>query len=188
MLFANLLIFTQVSFDRSSSVCVNAGANGDAAGVAMSRSCDCLTQTDISAVLTPKNEFPASASASAIGLPFPFFQLKRVDIPLDSSGDSDAANSASFPAIQQQQQQQQQQQVRRDRSRSPRPQTLPGLVRDGEAEDEAAAVMKIPGLKQLAGTALINSPLAPQPVKAYAKNLVEGLILDTITKQVPLEF
>jgi hypothetical protein len=83
----------------------------------MSRSCDCLTQTDISAVVTPKNEFPASAS-----LPFPFFQLKRVDIPLDSSGDSDAANSVSFSALQQQQQQ-----VRRDRSRSPRPQTLPGI-------------------------------------------------------------
>ena len=81
----------------------------------MSRSCDCLTQTDISAVVTPKNEFPASAS-----LPFPFFQLKRVDIPLDSSGDSDAANSVSFSALQQQQ-------VRRDRSRSPRPQTLPGI-------------------------------------------------------------
>jgi hypothetical protein len=46
--------------------------------------------------------------------------------------------------------------------------------------------MKIPGLKQLAGTALINSPLAPPPVKAYAKTLVEGLILDTITKQVPI--
>ena len=58
-----------------------------------------------------------------------------------------------------------------------------GLVRDGDADDDTA-VMKIPGLKQLAGTALINSPLAPQPVKAYAKNLVEGLILDTITKQV----
>ena len=167
-----------MSFDRSSSVCVNSGANGDTAGVAMSRSCDCLTQTDISAVLTPKNEFPASASTN---LPFPFFQLKRVDIPLDSSGDSDA----SFPAIQQQQQQQQQQ-ARRDRSRSPRPQTLPGLVRDGEAEDETSAVMKIPGLKQLAGTALINSPHAPQPVKTYAKNLVEGLILDTITKQVSI--
>lgn len=111
-------------------------------------------------------------------LPFPFFQLKRVDIPLDSSGDSDGANSASLSAMQQQQQR-----ARRDRSRSPRPQTLPGLVRDGEAEDDAA-VMKIPGLKQLAGTALINSPQAPQPVKAFASTLVEGLLMDTIAKQV----
>ena len=79
--------------------------------------------------------------------------------------------------------QQQQQRARRDRSRSPRPQTLPGLVRDGEAEDDAA-VMKIPGLKQLAGTALINSPQAPQPVKAFASTLVEGLLMDTIAKQV----
>jgi len=106
--------------------------------------------------------------------------LKRVDIPIDSSGESDA----SFSALQQQQQQQQQQlQRRRDRSRSPRPQTLPGLVREGEQQDECA-VTKIPGLAQLAGSALLNSPQAPQQVKAFARNLVEGLLSDTIAKQV----
>ena len=104
-------------YDRSLSVNFQ-GPSCESGGVSMSRSCDCLTQTDISAVLTPKNELPPSA-----GLTFPFFHLKRVDIPLDSSGDSDAANSGSFTALQQQQQQQQR---RRDRSRSPRPQTLPG--------------------------------------------------------------
>jgi hypothetical protein len=99
-------------YDRSLSVHFQ-GTNCETGGVSMSRSCDCLTQTDISAVLTPKNELPPVA-----GLTFPFFHLKRVDIPLDSSGDSDAANSGSFTALQQQR--------RRDRSRSPRPQTLPG--------------------------------------------------------------
>ena len=55
------------------------------------------------------------------------------------------------------------------RSRSPRPKTLPGLVTN-KAE--------IPGLAQLAGTALLNSPQAPQQVKAFAKTLVEGLLID----------
>ena len=111
----NIFIIFQVIYDRSLSVNFQ-GPSCESGGVSMSRSCDCLTQTDISAVLTPKNELPPSA-----GLTFPFFHLKRVDIPLDSSGDSDAANSGSFTALQQQQQQR-----RRDRSRSPRPQTLPG--------------------------------------------------------------
>ena len=58
---------------------------------------------------------------------------------------------------------------------------IPGLVREGEQQD---AVTKIPGLAQLAGSALLNSPQAPQQVKAFARNLVEGLLSDTMAKQV----
>ena len=58
------------------------------------------------------------------------------------------------------------------RSKSPRPKTLPGLL-TGENN-------KIPGLAQLAGTALLNSPQAPQQVKAFAKTLVEGLMTDSM--------
>jgi hypothetical protein len=51
-----------VSANLDGQACCSA----DPGGVAMSRSCDCLTQTDISAVITPKNELPSA--------PFPFFQ------------------------------------------------------------------------------------------------------------------
>ena len=57
------------------------------------------------------------------------------------------------------------------RSKSPRPKTLPGLPKS----------TSIPGLAQLAGNVLLNSPQAPQQVKAFAKTLVEGLITDSVT-------
>ena len=60
------------------------------------------------------------------------------------------------------------------RSKSPRPKTLPGLTKSC-SESQA-----IPGLVQLAGSALLNSPQAPLQVKAFAKTLVEGLITDTM--------
>ena len=60
------------------------------------------------------------------------------------------------------------------RPKSPRPKTLPGLNKNGKEKS-------IPGLAQLAGNALLNSPQAPQQVKAFAKTLVEGLITDSIT-------
>ena len=51
------------------------------------RSCDCLTQTDISAVLTPRNEqMPPDPPAAQ------FLQFKRVDISLETS-DSEATSS-----------------------------------------------------------------------------------------------
>ena len=59
------------------------------------------------------------------------------------------------------------------RPKSPRPKTLPGLNKNGKDSS-------IPGLAQLAGNALLNSPQAPQQVKAFAKTLVEGLITDSI--------
>ena len=60
------------------------------------------------------------------------------------------------------------------RPKSPRPKTLPGLNKNGKDNS-------IPGLAQLAGNALLNSPQAPQQVKAFAKTLVEGLITDSMT-------
>ena len=59
------------------------------------------------------------------------------------------------------------------RPKSPRPKTLPGLNKNGKDNS-------IPGLAQLAGNALLNSPQAPQQVKAFAKTLVEGLITDSM--------
>jgi len=67
------------------------------------------------------------------------------------------------------------------RSRSPRPKTLPGLVASSKPDKD----QKIPGLAQLAGTALLNSPQAPQQVKAFAKTLVEGIITDCTVVQPP---
>ena len=58
---------------------------------------------------------------------------------------------------------------------SPRPKTLPGLNQNGKEH--------IPGLVQLAGNALLNSPQAPQQVKAFAKTLVEGLLSDSIVNK-----
>merc|ERR1712173_343665 len=55
----------------------------------------------------------------------------------------------------------------RSRSKSPRPQTLPGLVK-ASAENQAEN--------------RVTSPQAPLPVKTYAKNLIEGIISDTITR------
>merc|ERR1719210_2023081 len=126
-------------------------------GLAMSRSCDCLTQTDISAVLTPRNEqMPPDPAAQ-------FLRFKQVDISLETS-DSEATSSA-------QQVQGGERMSRslhpdsgsgtRSRSKSPRPQTLPGLVKASNKS---------------------TSPTAPPPVKTYAKNLVEGILTDTITK------
>merc|ERR1719510_1448590 len=62
--------------------------------MAMSRSCDCLTQTDISAVLTPRNEQMPPAPPAA-----QFLQFKRVDISLETS-DSEATSSGR-PGVQQ---------------------------------------------------------------------------------------
>ena len=62
------------------------------------------------------------------------------------------------------------------RSRSPRPKTLPGLVSSSNKAE-------IPGLAQLAGKALLNSPQAPQQVKAFARTLVEGLLIDCTGQQ-----
>ena len=42
---------------------------------------------------------------------------------------------------------------------------------------------EIPGLAQLAGKALLNSPQAPQQVKAFARTLVEGLLIDCTGQQ-----
>jgi len=70
-------------------------------------------------------------------------------------------------------------QKRRDRSKSPRPKTLPGLGKDGKPQD--VFYTKAPGLVE---RALADSPHAPQQVKAFAKNLVDGVFSDTIPKQV----
>ena len=124
------------------------------------RSCDCLTQTDISAVLTPRNEqMPPNPETQ-------YLQFKRVDISLETS-DSEATSSAtgakktslrmtsasaatSDPNDQDQRQsrlvQQQQQQHSRDRSKSPRPQTLPGLVK-ASAEERPASSPQVSSLK-----------------------------------------
>merc|ERR1719295_1871669 len=101
---------------------------------------------------TPKNEFPATAMAAASGT-IPCFHHHP-----HPHSNTKAAGSG--------------------RSRSPRPQTLPGLVTNSNSNKEQH--QKIPGLAQLAGTALLNSPQAPQQVKAFAKTLVEGLITDTV--------
>ena len=123
------------------------------------RSCDCLTQTDISAVLTPRNEqMPPNPETQ-------YLQFKRVDISLETS-DSEATSSAtgakktslrmtsasaatSDPNDQDQRQSrlvQQQQQHSRDRSKSPRPQTLPGLVK-ASAEERPASSPQVSSLK-----------------------------------------
>ena len=122
------------------------------------RSCDCLTQTDISAVLTPRNEqMPPNPETQ-------YLQFKRVDISLETS-DSEATSSAagakktslkmtsasaatSDPNDQERQSRlvQQQQQHSRDRSKSPRPQTLPGLVK-ASAEERPASSPQVSSLK-----------------------------------------
>ena len=114
---------------------VMAGADS---GMAMSRSCDCLTQTDISAVLTPRNEqMPPDPPAAQ------FLQFKKVDISLETS-DSEATSSGR-PGVQQMSQHQSRLLQHSDsgagglcrsRSKSPRPQTLPGLVK-ASAENQA---------------------------------------------------
>merc|ERR1712048_1493443 len=72
------------------SMTLTAGAAVDS-GMAMSRSCDCLTQTDISAVLTPRNEqMPPDPPAAQ------FLQFKKVDISLETS-DSEATSSGRRP-------------------------------------------------------------------------------------------
>ena len=117
--------------------------------MSFSRSCDCLAQTEISSVLTPRNEqMPPNPESQ-------FLHFKRVDISLETS-DSEATSSAgknlskqasmrlpasssatsepttaSVAANQRERQsrlmQQQDYESQRDRSKSPRPQTLPGL-------------------------------------------------------------
>lgn len=164
----------------ATSVGASVGTAADSGIMAMSRSCDCLTQTDISAVLTPRNEqMPPDPPAAQ------FLQFKKVDISLETS-DSEAATSSGRPGLQQLSQHQSRllQQsdnggggggatsggLCRSRSKSPRPQTLPGLVK-ASAENQAEN--------------RVTSPQAPLPVKAYAKNLIEGIISDTIT-HVPI--
>ena len=66
----------------------------------MSKSCDSLVQTEISAILTPKAE---ECNTN-------FLHLKAVDISIGESTDSEVVTSSRSP-----------------RSRSPRPSTLPGL-------------------------------------------------------------
>ncbi len=100
--------------------------------LAMSRSCDCLTQTDISAVLTPRNEqMPPDPPAAT------FLQFKKVDISFETS-DSEATSSANKPQNLTEsaghqsrllQHQAESASGGRSRSKSPRPQTLPGLVK-----------------------------------------------------------
>ena len=121
----------------ATSVGASVGMAADLGVMAMSRSCDCLTQTDISAVLTPRNEqMPPDPPAAQ------FLQFKKVDISLETS-DSEAATSSGRPGLQQLSQHQSRllQQsdngsggggLCRSRSKSPRPQTLPGLVKASE--------------------------------------------------------
>ena len=134
----------------ATSVGASVGTAADSGIMAMSRSCDCLTQTDISAVLTPRNEqMPPDPPAAQ------FLQFKKVDISLETS-DSEAATSSGRPGLQQLSQHQSRllQQsdngsggggggggatsggLCRSRSKSPRPQTLPGLVK-ASAENQA---------------------------------------------------
>ena len=135
----------------ATSVGASVGTAADSGIMAMSRSCDCLTQTDISAVLTPRNEqMPPDPPAAQ------FLQFKKVDISLETS-DSEAATSSGHPGLQQLSQHQSRllQQsdngggggggggggatsggLCRSRSKSPRPQTLPGLVK-ASAENQA---------------------------------------------------
>ena len=124
--------------------------------ISLSRSCDCLAQSELSSALTPRNEqMPPNPESQ-------FLHFKRVDISLETS-DSEATSSAgknlskqtasmrlpvaavassstatseplttaSVAANQQERQsrlmQQQDYESHRDRSKSPRPQTLPGL-------------------------------------------------------------
>merc|ERR1719242_1372376 len=162
----------------------------DSQGMALSRSCDCLAQTELSSALTPRNEqMPPNPESQ-------FLHFKRVDISLETS-DSEATSSAgknlskqasmrlpgsssatSEPttasvANQQERQsrlmQQQDYESQRDRSKSPRPQTLPGLKMSAST---ASSEDRRP-----------TSPQAPQPVKTYAQNLVEGLFTTPIISQ-----
>ena len=127
--------------DVTSAVTSSVMAGADS-GMAMSRSCDCLTQTDISAVLTPRNEqMPPDPPAAQ------FLQFKKVDISLETS-DSEATSSGRPGAGVQQLSQHQSRLLQqsdnsgggsglcRSRSKSPRPQTLPGLVK-ASAENQA---------------------------------------------------
>ena len=115
---------TTVLIKQDSTECSNS------AGLAMSRSCDCLTQTDISAVLTPRNEqMPPDPPAAQ------FLHFKRVDISLETS-DSEATSSGVKPSQEHQSRllQQESNSKERSRSKSPRPQTLPGLVKASDKE------------------------------------------------------
>jgi len=100
-------------------------------GQDMSKSCDSLVQTDLTALATPKAEDAACK---------PFLQLKAVDIPVDEASESEASSMAV------------------------RPSTLPGLRT----------------LKTLASAAVMRSPAASEEVKSYAKQMVEGLIDQTL--------
>ena len=86
---------------------------------------------------------------------------------------------------------QKQEETNSDRAKSPRPKTLPGLnsnSKDKTLNSEVKSVNPpIPGLAQLAGNALLNSPQAPQQVKAFAKTLIEGLLTDSIVNNEEIE-
>lgn len=60
---------------------------------------------------------------------------------------------------------------------SSRPSTLPGLHDQMQKKG-------VPGLAHLAGLAVLESPKAPTDVKAFAKTLVDGLLIETISKTV----
>ncbi len=127
-------------------------------GVLMSKSCDSLVQTDISAVLTPK----ADGSSTAVGSgAHPFLHLRAVDIPLgEGSGETSTDEGGGH------------------KDRSPRPSTLPGLN-----EGDLATRRGVPGLRALAGKAVLDSPQAPPEVKTFAKTMVEGLLTDVSKEQ-----
>ena len=129
---------------------------GTGSNTAMSRSCDSLVQTDISAVLTPKAEVGEGS----------IFHLKTVDIPID--GEETPNPSLS------------------DSKSSPRPSTLPGLNPNGSAGKKRgkSGMSGIPGLKQLAGQAILSSPQAPTQVKAFARTLVDDCMTDTMSKGI----
>ena len=94
-------------------------------GLAMSRSCDCLTQTEISAVLTPRNEqMPPDPAAQ-------FLRFKQVDISLETSDSEPTSISAQHQQLQERGRSLHPESGSgtRSRSKSPRPQTLPGLVK-----------------------------------------------------------
>ncbi len=112
--------------------------------LSMTRSCDSLVQTEITAVLTPKAE-----ESNSGGGPHPFLHLKAVDVLFQEPEKS--------PNV----------------THSPRPSTLPGL---NEVPSKSRHPGAVPGLAFLAGKAVMESPQAPKEVKAYAKDLVEGLL------------
>lgn len=160
--------------------------------LATSRSCDCLTQTDISAVLTPRNEqMPPDPPAAQL------LQFKRVDISLETS-DSEATSSGRLrmPSVQHLNEHQSRLLLQKDqaeakgarsRSKSPRPQTLPGLVKASESQvalrpDSPQTATTVCTLKGCVKLSLIVAFFQAPAVKKYAENLIEGIICDTISK------